>query len=670
MKKGLIYHLVLLLILIPFLGMWSSEAAAAVVPRIATLTQWKGSVYVNLAGGSQQFKAYKNMSLRQGDMITTGEDSSAILQFANGTSTDDSITIGANTTITLSKLANTNGTRTKVSLLNGSAWVDVRSIVNKDDEFRLETSTSIMEVRGTHFIANVDPRTGDTRLGVLAGIVQVQSSQQNDRNDHITQNVYPGMQSYVPSDSTVVPPTAPIDLENIMSLSSPQIIQQLLNHVAQIQEENRQLIEQISQSGIPLDLGYLDDEALERYRHNIQHQISFILQNVMNRGAITQEEVEDLIRQVNENTNTTIDLNQRPQISDREREQQERLQQLQQERQQRVDQERLERESFQEQSRRLIEQIEQERERQQKANEEARQRLEQQARDRYRNELAQEERDRFDLDQRAREQERQEANPAPPARPETRSPNESAPHVEPEEPWEPTYPEEPTEPEWYIDRPFDVVTSAVYAEPRYLNLNSDQVYYLDVDLEQSTVVIKQYGNDSPFKVVSVKKLGEDYALNDGYFEIDLKVGTNELLVKVLDESSGYTHEYRFNIYCNELPFGALGWNIIYDSVKWFFKKSDDLPDTNRYEVHILEGIGPVFFEFFMLEPVKLSRYFEDSEELEVLEPEYDGNDKYTFGPVEFGTGGRIHRYLLEMEYSDDTVRSYELIVFVEKASVE
>ena len=87
-----------------------------------------GTVTVKKAGGAKEFKAFAKMSLNEGDVLKTGKDSSAVLQFAGGMSENDRMTLAANTTLTFSKLSNRSGTRTKVKMWTGSAWVDVKSV--------------------------------------------------------------------------------------------------------------------------------------------------------------------------------------------------------------------------------------------------------------------------------------------------------------------------------------------------------------------------------------------------------------------------------------------------------------------------------------------------------------------------------------------------------------
>lgn len=187
MSRSIVRLLIFVLVSLPVLGALGKEASAA-TSRVAVIKEMKGSVKVKKAGGSKEFTAFAKMSLNEGDVLAVGSDSSAILQFANGTSEDDRMTVASNSKLTFSKLSDKDGTTTKVSLFNGSVWVDVKSIENEEDKFTLETPTSIMGVRGTHLLVNVDPVSGATRLTVAAGVV---SAQTTDANEPQTQEVIP-----------------------------------------------------------------------------------------------------------------------------------------------------------------------------------------------------------------------------------------------------------------------------------------------------------------------------------------------------------------------------------------------------------------------------------------------------------------------------------------------
>src|SRR5690606_26642186 len=165
------------------------DFADAATSCVAIISKIEGTVEVQKSGGKKTLKGFKNMSLNEGDVVTTGSKSSVELKFSNGTSTDDTLVLESNSTVTFSKLSTKNGTTTKVKMKKGKAWVDVKSIATKDDALQLETPTAIMGVRGTNFFVRIDRTTGESVIGLLSGIIQMQSK--DDRAQQPPQQIYP-----------------------------------------------------------------------------------------------------------------------------------------------------------------------------------------------------------------------------------------------------------------------------------------------------------------------------------------------------------------------------------------------------------------------------------------------------------------------------------------------
>ena len=52
--------------------------------------------------------------------------------------------------------------------------------MNVEDEYQIETPTTVMGVRGTLFLASVNPATGETTGSVMEGAVGVQQNTQSN----------------------------------------------------------------------------------------------------------------------------------------------------------------------------------------------------------------------------------------------------------------------------------------------------------------------------------------------------------------------------------------------------------------------------------------------------------------------------------------------------------
>ncbi|QMV43890.1 cadherin-like beta sandwich domain-containing protein [Cohnella cholangitidis] len=298
MRKSMIRLLIFVLVALPMLGSYGKEASAA-SSRVAVIKEMKGSVKVNKAGGSKEFTAFAKMSLNEGDVLAVGSDSSAVLQFSNGTSEDDRMTVASNSKLTFSKLSNKNGTTTKVSLFNGSVWADVKSIENEDDKFTLETPTSIMGVRGTHLLVSVDPVSGATRLTVAAGVV---SAQTTDSNDPRTQEVIPTKKALVTkqpkggSEITI----AQVDLELLFSQSDKTIIEAIAGAASEIAQEN---VEKRNAYREAVGGAYRQNEE-----SNVQNLVGAILALAVQNKIINPVRTEELLRQVKAATGKNLDL--------------------------------------------------------------------------------------------------------------------------------------------------------------------------------------------------------------------------------------------------------------------------------------------------------------------------------------------------------------------------
>ncbi|MCD9025622.1 cadherin-like beta sandwich domain-containing protein [Cohnella silvisoli] len=297
MRKLTIHLLAMLLVALPLLGVFANDTSAA-SSRVAVIKEMKGTVKVKKSGGSKEFTAFAKMSLNEGDVLAVGAGGSAVLQFSNGTSEDDKMTVSSNTTLTFSKLSNSKGTTTKVSMFNGSAWVDVKSITNKDDEFNLETPTAVMGVRGTHLLVSVDPVSGATRLTVAAGVVTTKSTTPGDEPKNVlpTQYALATKDDKGNSDITI----AQVDLELLMKQSDRNIISAIVQATLDIEAEN------ITKSK---EYENIDQKASdENYKKNVSNIVGALITQALESKVIDQQRLNELVAQVKAATGVDIDI--------------------------------------------------------------------------------------------------------------------------------------------------------------------------------------------------------------------------------------------------------------------------------------------------------------------------------------------------------------------------
>ncbi|MFD2333486.1 cadherin-like beta sandwich domain-containing protein [Cohnella sp. GCM10020058] len=299
-----IFALVFLLIGVPVTVTLCGSGAAAASSRIAVIRSLGGDVQVQKAGGAKTFKAFAKLSLNQGDKLMTGSDGTAELQFANGTSEDDLLSVGENATLAFSKLSDKKGTVTKVSMLRGAAWVDVKSIKSKEDDFRLETPTAVMGVRGTAFYAAVNPASGSTTTAVLSGVVQFAKTGKTAAGN-MSLSLYPTQEITArPDGGPAVPDQVmPMNIGELVKGMSPAVVASLLRSKQKIDDENREMAARFSQDKLPSPLG-TTAEDLARFRQN-----TLDLSGIFAKQAIEQKKLDlAQLRQIELEGRTTFNL--------------------------------------------------------------------------------------------------------------------------------------------------------------------------------------------------------------------------------------------------------------------------------------------------------------------------------------------------------------------------
>ncbi|QMV43888.1 FecR domain-containing protein [Cohnella cholangitidis] len=401
MRKSLVAIIVFALAVLPLFGAFAKPASAA-SSRVAVIKELKGSVKVKKAGGSKEFTAFAKMSLNEGDVLSVGSGASAVLQFANGTSEDDSMTVAANSTLTFSKLSNKKGTTTKVSLFNGSAWVDVKSIENKDDEFTLETPTAIMGVRGTHLLVSVDPVSGATRLTVAAGVVTTQTT---DENNPQTEEVIPTKKALITKDGNDSEITiAQVDLDLLMKQSERSIIEAIVKAAGEITQENI-----AKMNSYPAD-------GSEYFKKNLTGIVGAIIASALESKAIDQNRINELLAEVKANSGVEIDLsNKKLEISNEEKAKQENQKKKEKEASDKAaDKKKKEKES-RDREEELQKKLKEKREQQQKDKAKSLEDARKKALEEYEKQLSELEKKKFEDDKNKREKERQDQTASPSA---------------------------------------------------------------------------------------------------------------------------------------------------------------------------------------------------------------------------------------------------------------
>ncbi len=143
---------------------WVAAAAASVSALDGTLVYADGDVIV--ARGAAERQASTGMTLGEGDVVRTGDNSVAVISVGG----EAEIKLRANTTLSLDSLSD----RVAVSLAKGGAFSRVTRRTIRD--YTLKASTAVAGVRGTEFFVaygrTIDAQP-DIWLCVNEGTVQV-----------------------------------------------------------------------------------------------------------------------------------------------------------------------------------------------------------------------------------------------------------------------------------------------------------------------------------------------------------------------------------------------------------------------------------------------------------------------------------------------------------------
>lgn len=295
----------------PALLWLGTKEAAAQVMRVAIVKSLKGTVTVLKSGGSKPFKAFKNMSLNEGDLLKTGKDGSIELELASDDSDRDQLTIGSESEISFTKLKDKTGSKTKLNVWAGTLWVKVKSVAGAEDSFEVETPTSIMGVRGTKFVVVVNPRTRVSNVILAAGVIESVVNKNTGTakgSDAGKQTViYPAQQIVqTQQEDGVHTLVSMLDIDELVTSVPADIIRAIITDAADIAEEQQQQLDLWKQQletgagGANKPEGLESQEDLERARHNIELIVSLIAQKALQTKKIDSQELEKLVDQTND----------------------------------------------------------------------------------------------------------------------------------------------------------------------------------------------------------------------------------------------------------------------------------------------------------------------------------------------------------------------------------
>ena len=147
--------LCMFVVLVLLLGI-STTVFAADAKRTGEIVDFIGTVEVKSAEGEAR-PAVVGMMLKEGDIVRTKSDSWAFLNI--GGIETSSVEIEANSELLLSELVIDEAAATQQTLLDlaiGKILITAQKLHSDDSKFQVKTPTSIVGVRGTTFIVEVE----------------------------------------------------------------------------------------------------------------------------------------------------------------------------------------------------------------------------------------------------------------------------------------------------------------------------------------------------------------------------------------------------------------------------------------------------------------------------------------------------------------------------------
>lgn len=297
--------------------------------RVAVITDLKGSATIKGAGSSREYDAYIDMGLNQGDYITTDANSSMKVKIKDH---EDEFTIGANAVLSITTLTDKGkGKKSKIKLLAGSVWSNVKSLSGGDD-YEVETPTAVMAVRGTKVLTGVDSETGETYVAVAAGTVSANTNTPADETASNTgdteKQVLIAASQQLSLDSRdevkgLESKVAIIDPEKLVKQTSPEIIEAIVKDKADIDRENAEFIAAqkdkiakgedtgISRGAADSSLTTKDLDALDKVTKNLDNLVGNVVKQAIADKKVDKAAIDKVIEDMNKNItdpNKKLDL--------------------------------------------------------------------------------------------------------------------------------------------------------------------------------------------------------------------------------------------------------------------------------------------------------------------------------------------------------------------------
>ncbi|MGM0568862.1 MAG: FecR family protein [Elusimicrobiota bacterium] len=199
----------------------------------AQIQDFSGDVSYLEADAEEWNNVQSELSLSAGDKIKSSKDSWAKLKFRAG----HEIRLGPESYMEISSL----GEETNIEFLNGELLSKVREL-SSNEKYQITTPDSVVSVRGTEFLVNVDENLSETLVRVNVGDVEVE--------EIITGHKVTVQAGYFSRIKEGDPPTEPREISKLDETDEPQKADDPANEDEADEPEKEEKAEEVLESDI------------------------------------------------------------------------------------------------------------------------------------------------------------------------------------------------------------------------------------------------------------------------------------------------------------------------------------------------------------------------------------------------------------------------------------
>ena len=127
--------------------------------RTAAIISLEGGVDVQREGDIKWIPGKEGMVLNEGDVVRTKEDSRAILELTGIAGEEATVEVEENSLLMLAELIMDEEKKTHKTLLDlavGKILIKAKEMRSEESDFEVKTPTSVVGIRGTVFVVEVE----------------------------------------------------------------------------------------------------------------------------------------------------------------------------------------------------------------------------------------------------------------------------------------------------------------------------------------------------------------------------------------------------------------------------------------------------------------------------------------------------------------------------------